>query len=275
MLSSAIIVFREVLEAALIIGIVLAATRGLPRRLTWVGAGVLGGVAGAVMVAASADVIAVAASGVGQELLNAGVLLGAVLMIGWHNVWMQQHGRELAARMGSLGQAVRTGERPLYALAVVVGLAVLREGAEVVLFLNGIVAADGSSASTLLAGGVLGLAAGAAAGATAYLGLLRVPLRHLFGVTGWLLLLLAAGMAAQAASYLEQAGYLPALGRSLWNTSSLLSEQSIVGQVLHTLVGYVARPDGIQVLFYLLTAGLMALLMFRIGRQRPVASAAA
>jgi len=275
MLSSAIIVFREVLEAALIIGIVLAATRGLPRRLTWVGAGVLGGVAGAVMVAASADLIAVAASGVGQELLNAGVLLGAVLMIGWHNVWMQQHGRELAARMGSLGQAVRTGERPLYALAVVVGLAVLREGAEVVLFLNGIVAADGSSASTLLAGGVLGLAAGAAAGATAYLGLLRVPLRHLFGVTGWLLLLLAAGMAAQAASYLEQAGYLPALGRSLWNTSSLLSEQSIVGQVLHTLVGYVARPDGIQVLFYLLTAGLMALLMFRIGRQRPVASAAA
>lgn len=208
-------------------------------------------------------------------MLNAGVLLGAVLMIGWHNVWMQQHGRELAARMGSLGQAVRTGERPLYALAVVVGLAVLREGAEVVLFLNGIVAADGSSASTLLAGGVLGLAAGAAAGATAYLGLLRVPLRHLFGVTGWLLLLLAAGMAAQAASYLEQAGYLPALGRSLWNTSSLLSEQSIVGQVLHTLVGYVARPDGIQVLFYLLTAGLMALLMFRIGRQRPVASAAA
>jgi high-affinity iron transporter len=275
MLSSAIIVFREVLEAALIIGIVLAATRGLPRRLSWVSAGVLGGVAGAVVVAASADVIAVAASGVGQELLNAGVLLGAVLMIGWHNVWMQQHGRELAARMGSLGHAVRAGERPLYALAIVVGLAVLREGAEVVLFLNGIVAADGGSASTLLAGGVLGLAAGALAGATAYFGLLRIPLRHLFGVTGWLLLLLAAGMAAQAASYLEQAGYLPALGRSLWNSSWLLSEQSIVGQVLHTLVGYVARPDGIQVLFYLLTGGLMALLMFRIGRQRPAASAAA
>ena len=134
-----------------------------------------------------------------------------------------------------------------------VGLAVLREGSEVVLFLYGIAAAGDGGAAAMALGGALGLAAGVAAGAAIYFGLVSIPLRHLFAVTSWLVLLLAAGMASQAAAFLLQADLLPPLGHSLWDTSFLLSEQSLTGRVLHTLIGYTAQPAGIQLVFYLAT----------------------
>jgi high-affinity iron transporter len=264
MLATAIIVFREVLEAALVVGIVLAASRGVPRRAVWVGAGVAGGVLGAALVAAGADAIAAAVNGVGQELFNAAILFTAVAMLGWHNIWMSRHGRELAAAAATLGRAVAGGSRPLYALALVVGIAVLREGSEIVLFLYGIAVASGAGAIGMLAGGLLGLAGGVAVGALIYLGLLAIPLRRLFTVTSWLILLLAAGMASQGAAFLMQANLLPALGNDVWNTSSLLSENSPLGFLLHVLIGYSAQPAGIQVVFYLATiliiGGLMRLL---------------
>src|SRR4029077_6250719 len=146
-----------------------------------------------------------------------------------------------------------SGAQPLYVLAIVVGLAVLREGSETVLFLYGIAAGGGVGAGSLLAGGALGLAGGVGVGAALYLGLLRIPQRRLFAVTGWMVLLLAAGMAAQAAGSPPKPDLLPPRGDAVWDTSAVLTEGSVVGKALHTLIGYVARPDGIQILFYLAT----------------------
>jgi len=95
--------------------------------------------------------------------------------------------------------------------------------------------------------GIFGLAGGAAVGALVYFGLLAIPLRRLFTVTSWLILLLAAGMASQAAAFLMQANLLPSLGNDLWDTSSILSENSLIGLLLHVLIGYSAQPAGIQV----------------------------
>ena len=269
MIAIAIIVFREVLEASLIVGLVLAASKGTPRRGRWVFGGVAGGVVGASIVAAFASELASLAQGMGQELFNATILFIAVGMLGWHNIWMGRHGREMAAEAAALGRAVLTGARPLYALALVVGIAVLREGSELVLFLYGLVVAGSGGAIDLLAGGALGLAGGVALGSALYAGLLRIPTRHLFAVTSWLILLLAAGMAAQGAAFLVQADILPPLGNDLWDTSALLSERSISGQVLHALIGYVSRPTGIQVVFYLATLGLIGVLMRRFGGAPP------
>ncbi|HEX5455640.1 MAG TPA: FTR1 family protein [Stellaceae bacterium] len=265
MLATAIIVFREALEAALIVGIVLAASAGVPGRGRWVGGGILAGVVGAVAVAGFADAIAAAAAGIGQEVFNAAILFAAVAMLGWHNIWMATHGREMTRAANRLGEAVRDGSRPLWALGFVVALAVLREGSEVVLFLYGIAAAGGGGPAAMAVGGALGLAAGVAAGAVLYLGLVAVPLRHLFTVTSWLVLLLAAGLASQGAAFLVQADLLPALGGNLWNTSFILSDQSIPGRMLHTLIGYTAQPTGIQVVFYLATLLLIGGLMRLVG----------
>jgi high-affinity iron transporter len=274
MLAAAIIVFREVLEAALIVGIVLAASAGAPRRGFWVSCGLAGGVVGAGLVALFAAEIAAAAAGIGQELLNAMILLLAVGMLGWHNIWMSRHGRELAATARQIGDAVISGARPLYVLAVVVGLAVLREGSETVLFLYGIAAGGGLSAGTLIAGGGLGLAGGIAVGAALYLGLLRIPAGRLFTVTSWMILLLAAGMASQAAGYLVQADLLPPLGDAVWDTSAVLTEDSILGKALHTLIGYVSRPDGVQILLYVATLCAIWLLTRLIGRPTKPRTAA-
>jgi high-affinity iron transporter len=265
MLGAAIIVFREVLEAALIVGIVLAASTGVARRGFWVSTGLAGGVVGAGLVALFAAEIASAAAGIGQELLNAAILFLAVGMLGWHNIWMSRHGRELAATAREVGDAVISGARPLYVLAVVVGLAVLREGSETVLFLYGIAAGGGLSAGAVLAGGTLGLLGGVAVGAALYLGLLRIPTRRLFTVTSWMVLLLAAGMASQAAGYLVQADLLPPLGNAVWDTSAVLTEDSVLGKALHTLIGYVSRPEGIQILFYLATLSAIWLLTRVVG----------
>ncbi|MGH6994207.1 MAG: FTR1 family iron permease [Stellaceae bacterium] len=267
MLAVAVIVFREVLEAALIVSIVLAATVGVPRRGRTVALGIAAGVGGAALVAAFTGEIASAVAGMGQELFDAAILFTAVCMLGWHNVWMQRHGHELAESASEVGDAVRSGARPLYALGVVVGLAVLREGSEIVLFVYGIAAAAGTSALAQLGGGLLGLACGVAVGAGLYWGLLRIPMRHLFTVTSWLILLLAAGMASQGAAFLNQAGLLPSAGGVLWDSSFLLSDNSLIGRTLHALVGYVSHPLGIQLAFYVGTIVVIGALMRLCGRE--------
>lgn len=250
MLSSLIIVFREVIEAGLIVGIVLAATKGVPKRTQWVAYGVAGGVLGACLVAAFANQLGSLFEGSGQELFNAGVLILAVGMLTWHNVWMSGHGREMAREMKGVGAKVSAGERSLAALAIVVGVAVLREGSEVVLFLYGNALQGGVTAASMLTGGALGLAAGAAMSALIYFGLLAIPPGRLFDATAGLITLLAAGMAAQAVNWLQQAGYLEYLTTPLWNTSWLLSEDSIFGRLLHTLIGYTDQPNGAQLVAY-------------------------
>ncbi|PIV32102.1 MAG: iron permease [Lysobacterales bacterium CG02_land_8_20_14_3_00_62_12] len=256
MLATALLVFREVLEAALIISIVMAATRGIHRRGRFVSSGIALGVLGAVLVAGFASRIADAVEGTGQELLNATVLLAAVLMLAWHAIWMARHGRELSAQMQAVGAEVSTGSRPLAALLVVVALAVLREGSEIVLFLFGIGTGESSVLAMLLGGG-LGLVGGIVVGFGLYFGLLRIPMRHFFSASNWMILLLAAGMASHAAHYLIQADWLPALGAAIWDSSMLLSDHSLVGQALHTLIGYDARPAGMQLIFYVSTALLI------------------
>jgi high-affinity iron transporter len=264
MLGSALIVFREVLEAALIVAIVMGATRGVAGRGRWVAAGISGGVLGAVVVAVFAGSIADAVDGRGQELLNASVLLIAVAMLAWHNVWMSAHGRALAHEMKQVGHDVRVGSKPLSALALVTLLAVLREGSETVLFLYGLTA-SGTHAPMLALGGVLGLAAGVGLGWLLYRGMLSLPIGHFFSFTGWLVLLLAAGLAANAAAFLNQAGLLPALSPEVWDSSWILSQQSGLGTLLHILIGYNDRPMGIQLMFYLLTLGTIYGLMRLFG----------
>ncbi len=249
MLASALIVFREVFEAGLILGIVLSATRGVAGRAYWVLGGVLGGLFGACLVAAFAGAIGEAMQGSGQEVFNAAILLIAAVMLGWHNLWMARHGREMAGEMKALGRSVSNGSRTLMALAVVVGVAILREGSEVVLFLYGL-AAGGDGGAALLGGCVLGLLGGGAVAAVLYRGLVSIPTRQLFRVTNVMLSLLAAGMAAQAAGFLIQADLLPAWGSHIWDSSAVLDEKSIAGRALHALIGYTDRPAGLQLVIY-------------------------
>ncbi len=271
MVAALLIVFREVLEAALVVSIVAAATVEVEGRIKWILGGIGAGIIGSLLVAGFADQIAEAAEGVGQEIFNASVLFAAVLLLSWHNIWMAKHGKEIAAHVGRVGEQVKDGAEPMYALATVVGVAILREGSEIVLFMYGIAASANSSFSEMALGSAMGLAAGVALGMVLYFGLLRIPLRYFFSVTSWMILLLAAGMAANGANFLNQADILPALGYGVWDTSWLLPDNSFLGEILHVLIGYTAQPSGIQIVFYalviLIVGGLMVITNKKVNKK--------
>ena len=250
MLASLLIVFREVLEAGLVVGIVFAATEGIAGRSLWIGGGIAAGVAGASLLALFAGALSNALSGEGQEYFNAAVMLAAVAMLGWHHLWMADHGRELAKQLKNLGSEINAGRASLMAMAIVVALAILREGSEVVLFLYGIVAASTDGPVALFLGGVGGLVLGAGVSFVLYRELVAIPTKRLFQVTGVLLTLLASGLAGQAFATLAQIGAVPTLGDEIWNTSWLLRDDSLVGRALHVITGYTDRPSGVQLLAY-------------------------
>jgi high-affinity iron transporter len=275
MFVSLIIVFREAMEAGLIVGIVLAATQGVAGRGRWIAGGIAAGVLGACLVAAFAAALSDAFEGAGQEIFTASILCFAVVMLSWHILWMSHHARAMAAELRQVGEAVKLGQRSLAALAAVVAVAVMREGSEVVLFLYGIVVASQTSAFSLAGGGATGLALAAAVSWLLYRGLVIIPLHRLFSVTNGLIALLAAGMAGQAASVLHGADLLPGWGEHLWDTSFILPDDSFTGRSLHALIGYSARPSGVQLAAYLATLLTLVVAARAISRPRARAVAAA
>ena len=178
-------------------------------------------------------------------------------MLAWHNIWMARHGRELAMEMRTYGEEVKAGSRSLAALAVVVAVAVMREGSEVALFLYGLAASAKDSGFDLLIGSGLGLLAGVAVTAVTFLGLIVIPSRYLFSITSVLITFLAAGLAAQSVVFLQQAGFVTALQDSAWDTSRFLSDTSLIGRVFHTLIGYSDQPSQMQVAVYCVTLGVI------------------
>jgi len=260
MISSWIIVFREVLEMTLVLGVLLAATQGAAGSRRWIGLGMLVGFLGAVVVALLMEKMEASVDGNGEFIFNAVVLSIAACLLAWTVLWMSQHGREMSMRMKHIGSSVASGELPSTALFVVALSAVMREGSEAVFFLFGAAQEGQSDGWGMLLGGIFGLLTGAGVGYVLYRGLARIPLQSLFMVLAWLLMLLAAGMASQAAFNLTVIDALPVLVDKLWDTSSWLSMESILGEVLHVLMGYDDRPNAMQVLvFVIFLTGMLVL----------------
>jgi high-affinity iron transporter len=268
MFATALIVFRESLEAALFVGIVAAATRGLAGRGSWLAGGVFAGVLGALALAAGADKIGALADGIGQDLVNVGILTAALAMLAWHCIWVSTHGKEMSQEARQLGSSVRAGQRTPRALMVAVALAVLREGAETVLFVAGLTTGTASSGLEMVSAVLLGLAGGVALGALIYFGLSHVKPHNLFAVTNAFILVLAAAIASQLARALAQSGLVDLWSSAVWDTSKLLPSESPVGVLLHALAGYDARPSGLQLVFYVGTLLVVGLATREVRRRQ-------
>lgn len=277
MFAAGIIIFREMLEIVLITGIILAATRDLPGRSPWIMAGFAGGIIGSALVAFFTDVISEFAEGLGQELFNAGILAIAALFIGWTVLWMARHAREMRAHFNRVGASISRGDVPFISLSLVIALALLREGSEIVLFSYGMLA-SGQSVASLLTGGLIGGAAGTVLGLLIYFGLISLPAKYFLRATSTLLILLVAGMLSQSVGFLIAAGHFENLSNTMWDSSWLLTEHSVMGQTLHALLGYTARPATAQVLIYILTLGVFFMTLRVIPsfiRKTPVVATAA
>ncbi len=275
MLSTLIIVFREALEAILVISIAMVASRGIEASSRWIYAGVTCGLILAMIVALFAEVIAASMAGMGQELFNASVLISASLLMVWSAIWMRRQGKEISDRINLRCSEIKGEGVSIALLAIAVGLAVAREGSEVVLFLHGVAATGGDHLTGMLTGALSGLLLSLAVALLLYRSLVKIPIRLVFSIITFLIVLLAAGMASQGMAYLVMIDAVPALGQMIWNSSGLIAEQSMLGQLLQALMGYDDRPSGMQVLTFILVLSLTWLLIYLQSRPTSGAVAAA
>ncbi|TLS69142.1 iron permease [Mariprofundus erugo] len=263
MIASLVIVFREMLEMVLVIGVLMAATRGLAGSRLWIATGCVVGLFGAGFFGIFMEQMESSFGGNGEFLFNALLLSMASVLIAWTVLWMRRHGRQASQHMQQVGQLVGRGELPFLSLAMVSMAAVMREGSEAVFFLFGAaqgVAGDGWS---MLTGGLLGAVVALFVGGMLYLGMIRIPVKALFTVVGWLLMLLAAGMASQAAWNLVAIDWLPAIADPLWNSAALLPQESMAGELLHVLMGYDEAPTAMQVMVFVLSLAVMGHFYYR------------
>jgi len=258
MFGTGLIVFRETLEAALFIGILAAATRSLEKRTRWLALGVGLGVMGSLLMASAMEQISHLANGFGQDLLNATILSTALLMLAWHSIWVSAHAREMTADAKRIGSNALQNVGALWAVTLAVAMTVLREGAETVLFVAGLVSGGSEDMASMMAGAAIGCALGVALGWLIYRGLGHVQPRRLFAVTNVLILFLAGNLSSQLAKTLQQADWVVWLNDQAWDSTALLSNDSLLGLVLHSVIGYDASPSQLQVLFYVLTIFLIA-----------------
>ncbi len=254
MLQIAIVVFREILEISLILGILTAATKEIPGRTKWIVSGLTLGIFASLLLAFFTDRISESLDGMGQEFFNGLVLISAGVMIGWTVLWMQKHARSISGELKRLSNSVRDGKKPLYILLVVVFLSVLRESAEVVLFTYSYYV-SGTEVPEIIFGLIVGLILGSAVGFALYLGILKAFGKYFFIVTTWLLIFLSAGIAAQGIGFWINAQITPALGE--FDLSIILSQQSFLGKFLHIFFGYIDQPAGAQLIAYFTTLAVL------------------
>ncbi|HLO02536.1 MAG TPA: FTR1 family protein [Symbiobacteriaceae bacterium] len=257
MLYSLLITLREGLEAALIIGILLAylsKTRpGSSSRPIWAGAllALIVSLAGGYLLHALAGGL----SGRALEIFEGGMIFIAVALLSQMILWMQRESRCLKANLQCAIEQRGNSPRALALLAFTV---VVREGLETVLFLSG-GAGTADSTLTYWGGALVGLAIASLLGLLLYRGALRLDLRRFFTVSGWLLILFAAGMIANGVKEWHEAKLLPQVIPHIWDTYALLPDTTVVGRLVGALLGYDPSPSLLQVLGwagYLLVAGL-------------------
>lgn len=250
MVSALLITLREGLEAALIVGIVLAALRQLgdQQRGRFIWAGVLAAVAASAILGAVLQALGVSLEGRGEQIFEGLAMFLAAGVLSWMIFWMQRQGRQIH---GELERSVRRAVSAdsagmLFGLAFV---AVFREGLETALFLTA--AAFSATPAETLIGGALGLLGAVALGWLIFVAGWRLDLRVFFRVTGLLLILVAAGLFAHGIHELEELGWLPSIVEHVWNLNPVLDETSTVGSLLKTLFGYSSNPSLLRVLSYI------------------------
>lgn len=256
MLQIAIVVFREILEISLILGILTAATKEIQGRTKWILGGLGLGITSSLLLAFSTDKISESLDGMGQEFFNGLILLSASVMIGWTVLWMQKHAKSLSGELKKLSHSIRDGKKPLYVLLIVVFFSVLRESAEIVLFSYSYYA-SGSSLGEIILGLLCGITLGSAAGLALYFGILKAFGKYFFIVTTWILVFLASGIAAQGIGFWINAQIVPALGNPAFDSSNILSQQSFFGKFLHIFFGYIDQPAGSQLIAYFVMLAVM------------------
>ncbi len=253
MFKISIVVFRECLEIALLLGVIMAATKPIQNSKTYILIGTIIGVVCASIFALSARSITSSLGELGDEIFDASIILLTSIIISWTVVWMQGYTKKVRKNLNKLSDEITTGTTSKFMLVAVVATAILREAAEIILFVYSISSADNISGHDYIIGLGVGAASGLAVGTIIYQGLIKYVGKYIFKISTLLLILIAAGLSAEAAGILTSSGLVETFNDQLWDTSWFVSNSSIAGKILNITTGYDSRPNGLQIIFYCTT----------------------
>lgn len=262
MLAAAIITFREMLEICLIISIISAALNTVKNKKIILMSGIIIGAVLSIIIAFSFSYINKVFQDIGQELLNILILSISIICIAYTSMLMNKNTKNLHKKIDLTKQQLENKEISHLALILVISLIMSREGAELVIFLHGIYA-SGQEIQNVILGMISGSLIGVVISFLFYSGLLKIPFRYFFKIINILLILLIAGMASQLANLLHSSDLVPILYEQVWDSSWLISDNNITGNILYNLVGYSSRPTQLQLLFYIATVVIMTSLIYR------------
>lgn len=268
MIQSLLITFREGLEMALVVVIVLAYLKAIGQTRFWAHAwaGTLVAVALSVLIGAGIFIAGGEFEGRAEQLFEGVTMLVAVAVLSWMIIWMRTQSVHIRAELQrKVDTALITGSG--LAIALVPFIAVLREGVETSLFM--VAASETASHAEAAIGGGAGLLLAIAVGWAFYRWGRRVNLRMFFNVTGVLLIFVAAGLLAHGIHELQEAEVIPTLNEHVWDMSAVLSDSEGIGEWLKGLFGYNANPSIEEVLAYPL---FLAAALFYFFRPVPVSA---
>lgn len=269
MLPSFLLAFREGLEAALIIGIVLGVLHRLQRPelkpVVWRGAGLA--VLLSLGVGLALKLVGAKFEGRAEEAFEGVLMLLAAGVLTWMILWMQRQGSEIRRELENKTRqaALKTGRGALFFLAF---LAIFREGVELALFL--LAASLTSGWGSTILGGLLGLAGAIALGWTLFASTRRLNVRRFFQVTSILLILFAAGLVGLGVHELNEAGWIPPIVEHVYDINFLLDETTPLGQILKALFGYNANPSLSEMLAYATYFTILAIIYLKNQRDQIV-----
>ncbi|AIL65602.1 Ferrous iron uptake protein [Rickettsiales bacterium Ac37b] len=263
MFAIALIFFRELLEVTLITGIIMAATKNVLNRNLWVIIGISLGVICSGYIAYSANSFKNLLENINEEAINVIILFTAVIMLNWTIISMKHYTSHLKNNIKKVGQNVQNGTIPLYTIATIIFVAVVREGIEIILFTYGVLKSSSELSYThVLLGMIIGSLGGISLGIALYYGIINIKKKYMFSVTTILLILLTSSILIQIPNHLPLNEFLPSLYTAAWNTSDIIREDSLLGSLLHVTIGYIEQPSKIQLILYLLEITIISSIIF-------------
>jgi len=264
MLPTYLLSLREGLEAALIIGIVLGALQKIHRTdlkpALWLGT--LAALGVSILTAILLTAFGMSLEGTAEKIYEGVTMLLAAGILTWMIFWMSGQAKNIKTELedGVSKAAIGTGKRAIFWLAF---MAVVREGVELAIFITAAFFAGnntnlGGNVILTLTGVVLGLGTAIILGWSLLAATARLNLRRFFQVTGYLLILFAAGLVAHGIHEFNEIGWIPSIIEHVWDMNAVINETSVAGELLKTLFGYNGNPSLTEIIgyvIYLATAG--------------------
>ncbi|MHB1404230.1 MAG: FTR1 family iron permease [Desulfitobacteriaceae bacterium] len=252
MLAGILITIREGLEAFLVIGILLGYLTKInqPKYFKYVWLGSAAGIISSVVAALLIQTLKIQFEGVASEIFEIAVAIIAIIVLSYMVVWMQKQSKNIKGELQTKLNAALSGNQ-VWGIAVLAFVTIIREGIETALFL-GAVQGEG-----LLAGAVIGLVIAGLLSAILFKTTVKLDLRKFFLITGWLLIFVAAGLVSHSVHALGELGLVPQVIESVWSLEWLISDNSLLGKLLHAFIGYESTPSLMQVLAYALYLALV------------------